>query len=62
MNKHDWILRTLAVNLLWIPLGCGSARIGPQAGAADRVRQINTLKAAIYPESKTDSRPESSNK
>ena len=45
MNKHDWILRTLAVNLLWIPLGCGSARIGPQAGAADRVRQINTLKA-----------------
>jgi hypothetical protein len=45
MNKHDWILGTLAVNLLCIPLGCGSARIGPQAGAADRVRQMNTLKA-----------------
>ena len=45
MNKHDWILGTLAVHLLWIPLGCGSARIGPPAGAADRVRQMNTLKA-----------------
>lgn len=45
MKKHDWILGTLAVNLLWIPLGCGSARIGPQAGAAERVRQMNSLRA-----------------
>ena len=45
MKKHDWILGILAVNLLWIPLGCGPARIGPPAGAAERARQMNTLKA-----------------